>query len=154
MRGYWSSGVFDRPPRIGARLVRVDGKFATEAEAIAKADAVIKEGRPDIGTFIDRKTAKPSVSFHISHDDLMEIGRTLAQEMSQAIPHKEPYIAPSSLGVVIRKHGYFYRSEWAGYTAVLYEAGVYDRAVANRHAEITEGVTVHEVGDMTFRWKK
>lgn len=61
---------------------------------------------------------------------------------------------PSSLGVVIRKHGYFYRPEWAGYTAVLDEAGVYDRAVANRHAEITEGVTVHEVGDMAIQRTK
>lgn len=78
MRGYWSSGVFDRPPRIGARLVRVDGKFATEADAVAAAESVIEQGRPDIGTFIDRKTAEPSVSFHIGHDDMIQIGRALA----------------------------------------------------------------------------
>lgn len=61
------------------------------------------------------------------------------------IPHHEPYIAPSSLGVVIRKRGYFYRPEWKGYTEDVNEAGRYDRAVAERHAAQTEGVTVHEV---------
>lgn len=63
------------------------------------------------------------------------------------IAHKEPYIAPSSLGVVIRKRGYFYRPEWSGYTASIYEAGRYDEAVAKRHAATTEGVTVHEISE-------
>lgn len=61
------------------------------------------------------------------------------------IPHTEPYLAPSSLGVVIRKRGYFYRPDWKGYTAYINEAGRYDRAVAERHAANAEGVTVHEI---------
>jgi hypothetical protein len=77
-RGYWSSGVFDHWPRKGMRIVRVEGKFATEADAIAKANAVIAEGRPNISTFIHQPTAKPSVHFNISHADCDEIGRALA----------------------------------------------------------------------------
>jgi hypothetical protein len=63
------------------------------------------------------------------------------------IQHDEPYIAPTSRGVVIRKRGYFYRPEWSGYTAAIGEAGRYDRAVAERHAAATEGVTVHEIAE-------
>jgi hypothetical protein len=61
------------------------------------------------------------------------------------IDHDEPYIAPSSLGVVIRKSGYFYRPGWCGYTASIAEAGRYDREVAKRHAASSEGVTIHDV---------
>lgn len=63
------------------------------------------------------------------------------------IKHSEPYIAPSSLGVVIRKHGCFYRPDWAGYTSSIEEAGRYDRLAAQRHAANTEGVTVHEIAE-------
>lgn len=63
------------------------------------------------------------------------------------IPHREPYIAPTSLGVVIRKGGYFYRPGWCGYTSSIGEAGRYDREVAERHAANTEGVTVHEASE-------
>jgi hypothetical protein len=61
------------------------------------------------------------------------------------IDHDEPYIAPSSRGVVIKKRGFFYRPEWRGYTSYVEEAGRYDREVAKRHAAKTEGVTVHEI---------
>jgi hypothetical protein len=61
--------------------------------------------------------------------------------------HKEPYLAPSTLGVVIRKGGYFYRPDWCGYTASLAEAGRYQREVAERHAADTEGVTVHDISE-------
>lgn len=63
------------------------------------------------------------------------------------IPHDEPYIAPSSRGVVIQKRGYFYRPDWSGYTSVLHQAGRYDRAVAERHAAKVEGVTIHEISE-------
>lgn len=63
------------------------------------------------------------------------------------IAHDEPYLAPSTLGVVIRKRGLFYRPEWSGYTASVDEAGVYDREVAKRHAAKSEGVTVHEISE-------
>jgi hypothetical protein len=67
------------------------------------------------------------------------------------ISHDEPYIAPSSLGVIIRsKHGY-YLPGWYGYTALIGEAGRYDRAVAKRHAEKTEGVTIHELSEF---WRR
>lgn len=62
-----------------------------------------------------------------------------------SIPHEEPYFAPTSFGVVIRKRGYFYRPDWKGYTASIDEAGRYDRETAERHAANAEGVTVHEV---------
>ena len=61
------------------------------------------------------------------------------------IEHDEPYFAPTSRGVLIRKRGLFYRPEWKGYTADPNEAGRYDRAVAKRHAAKVEGVTVHEM---------
>lgn len=61
------------------------------------------------------------------------------------IDHDEPYFAPTSLGVLIRKRGYFYRPGWCGYTANVDEAGRYDREVAERHAAKTDGVTVHEI---------
>jgi hypothetical protein len=61
------------------------------------------------------------------------------------IDHDEPYLAPTTLGVVIRKNGYFYRPEWRGYTSSICEAGCYDRGVTKRHAAKSEGVTVHEV---------
>ena len=63
------------------------------------------------------------------------------------IQHDEPYLAPSSRGVVIRKREYFYRPDWSGYTSVLAQAGRYDRAVAERHAAKTEGVTIHEISE-------
>jgi hypothetical protein len=63
------------------------------------------------------------------------------------IKHDKPYITPSSLGVVIRKRGYFYRPGWAGYTDSIAEAGSYDRAEAERHAADAEGVTVHEISE-------
>jgi hypothetical protein len=69
--------------------------------------------------------------------------------MDKTIPHNEPYIAPSSIGVVIRKNGYFYRPEWCGYTASIEEAGRYDQAVAERHAANTEGVTVHQISEFS-----
>lgn len=65
----------------------------------------------------------------------------------ETIPHDEPYIAPSSLGVVLRKQRMFYRPGWAGYTRLIGEAGVYDRDVAKRHAAKTDGVTVHELSE-------
>jgi hypothetical protein len=61
------------------------------------------------------------------------------------IDHDKPYIAPSSKGVVIRKGEYFYRPGWSGYTALITEAGRYDRDVAKQHALKAEGVTVHEI---------
>jgi hypothetical protein len=64
---------------------------------------------------------------------------------SKSIPHDEPYLAPSTLGVMLRKRGLFYRPEWAGYTADVNEAGRYQCDVANRHAAKVEGVTVHEI---------
>ena len=67
--------------------------------------------------------------------------------MEDTTRHDAPYIAPSSLGVVIRKRGYFYRPGWRGYTASLAEAGRYDRSVAERHAAKTEGVTVHDASE-------
>lgn len=67
--------------------------------------------------------------------------------MKETIPHDEPYFAPTSLGVLIRKRGYFYRPEWAGYTEDINEAGRYERAVAERHAAKTEGVTVYDFND-------
>jgi hypothetical protein len=69
--------------------------------------------------------------------------------MNETIPHSDPYIAPSSLGVVLRKRGYFYRPGWAGYTASIGEAGRYERGAAQRHAATTEGVTVHEIWEFT-----
>jgi hypothetical protein len=78
-RGHWEGGVFDAPPRIGARLIRVKGQFPTEAEAVAASQAVIDEGRPNISTFIDKKTAKPSVSYVLSRADIDEIGRELGR---------------------------------------------------------------------------
>jgi len=44
---------------------------------------------------------------------------------------------------VIRKGGYFYRPNWCGYTASIYEAGRYYRSEAEKHAAEVEGVTVH-----------
>lgn len=77
-RGHWTSGVFDSGPRTGARIIRVQGEFATEAEAIARVEAVIADGRPNISTFIHKPTAKPSVSYSLSRADVDEIGRALA----------------------------------------------------------------------------
>lgn len=65
----------------------------------------------------------------------------------KTIPHTEPYFAPFSPGVLIRKRGYFYRPNWCGYTSVLGEAGRYESGVAKRHAATTEGVTVHEISE-------
>lgn len=81
-RGHWISGVFDSPPKTGGRIIRIDGEFSTEAEAIAKAEAVIAEGRPNISTFIHRPTAKPSVHFNLSRADQDELGRALASGKS------------------------------------------------------------------------
>jgi len=66
------------------------------------------------------------------------------------IKHDDPYIAPSSLGVVIRKRGLFYRPGWSGYTELIDEAGRYDREAAKRHAAATEGVTVHEIAEFGY----
>lgn len=64
------------------------------------------------------------------------------------IDHKEPYFAPSSRdAVVIRKRGLFYRPDWRGYTDSIAEAGRYEHGVAKRHAETTEGVTIHEISE-------
>lgn len=67
------------------------------------------------------------------------------------IDHDEPYFAPTTLGVVIRKGGYFYLPGWCGYTASVNEAGRYDREAAKRHAANSEGVTVHEISEFPFR---
>jgi len=40
------------------------------------------------------------------------------------------------------KGGYFYRPDWCGYTNVRAEAGLYDRAEAERHVAEVEGVTI------------
>ena len=71
--------------------------------------------------------------------------------MLKMIDHEEPYIAPSSIGVVIRKRDLFYRPEWKGYTDNIDEAGRYDREVAKRHAAKVEGVTVHEISEFPYR---
>jgi hypothetical protein len=65
--------------------------------------------------------------------------------MLKMIDHDEPYLAPSSFGVVLRKRGLFYRPEWRGYTSDVCDAGRYERGVAERHAAKCEGVTVHEI---------
>lgn len=77
-RGHWTSGVFDSGPKIGGRIIRVEGKFATEAEAIARAEAVIADGRPSISIFIHKPTARPSVCYSLSRADIDEIGRALS----------------------------------------------------------------------------
>ena len=64
---------------------------------------------------------------------------------------KEPYFAPTTLGVVIRKRGYFYRPGWCGYTASIHEAGRYDEHEARRHAANCEGVTVHQITEFLNR---
>lgn len=85
-RGGRRSGVFHRPPFRSradqrrfpggnATSVSVAGEFATEQEAIAAAEQVIKHGRPNIGTLIDRATAVPSVHFSLSFSDVNELGR-------------------------------------------------------------------------------
>lgn len=63
------------------------------------------------------------------------------------IDHDESYLAPTSIGVVIRARGYFYRPNWCGYTASIHEAGRYDEAAARRHAANAEGVTVHQISE-------
>lgn len=63
-------------------------------------------------------------------------------QAGQEIKHDEPYIAPSSLGVLLRKRGLYYRPGWCGYTENIDEAGRYDEEVAKRHAAKSEGVTV------------
>jgi len=82
-RGHWSAGVFDSHPKKGGRIIRIDGTFATEAEAVAKANAVIAEGRPDIATFIHQPTAKPSVHYNLSHSDIDELARIVGQYRSE-----------------------------------------------------------------------
>ncbi len=47
--------------------------------------------------------------------------------------------------VYLVKRGYYYRQNWAGYTASRLEAGQYSREVAERHASQVEGVTVEEM---------
>lgn len=83
--GYWSAGVFHEPPNrrgkrdgLSGEIVRVDGKFATEQEAVAAAQAVIAHGRPRIDKFIDKQTARPNVHFELSRDAVDAIGRALA----------------------------------------------------------------------------
>lgn len=63
------------------------------------------------------------------------------------IDHDEPYLAPSSKGVLLLKRGFFYRPEWRGYTATPSEAGRYDRLEAERHVAKVEGVTIHEISE-------
>lgn len=55
----------------------------------------------------------------------------------------------SEHAVVIRKGGYFYRSDWCGYTPSIHEAGRYKRGEAEKHALNTEGVTVHAISEFT-----
>ena len=77
-RGYWTAGVFDNGPQSGGgRIIRIEGKFDTEAAARDKSQAVIDEGRPNIATFIHKPTARPSVHFNILNKDLDELGRAL-----------------------------------------------------------------------------
>lgn len=63
------------------------------------------------------------------------------------IDHDEPYLAPTSIGVMLMKRGFFYLPEWRGYTASPGEAGRYDREVAKRHVAKVEGVTIHEISE-------
>jgi len=66
------------------------------------------------------------------------------------IEHSEPYLAPTSIGVLMMKRGLFYRPEWRGYTSDPNEAGRYDRDVAKRHVAQVEGVTIHEMHEFLY----
>lgn len=77
----WTASVFHRPfaSRRGKdrmpTIHSIKGTFATEQEAIAKANEVIAHGRPSIETFIDRETAEPMATFHLTKEGLVELGR-------------------------------------------------------------------------------
>jgi hypothetical protein len=81
--GCWTASIYHCPPPARksdnplrhASTIRVTGTFATEAEAIAKANAVIKEGRPAIDIFIHQQTAKSRATFHVSQDALNAFAR-------------------------------------------------------------------------------
>lgn len=47
--------------------------------------------------------------------------------------------------VRIRKRGYYYRPDWAGYTKFKHEAGLYLREDAEEHITQTESVTIEEI---------
>lgn len=76
-RGFWSSGVYDHHPKIGPRIIRISGKYPSEGAAVERAKAAIADGRPDIETFIHRESARPSVHFNLTPNDIDEIGRAL-----------------------------------------------------------------------------
>lgn len=77
-RGYWIACVYDSPPRVGARTTLLEGEFATEADAIAKAEAVIADGRAGPSILFHSPTAKPSVRFHLNPNDMIALGRAIA----------------------------------------------------------------------------
>lgn len=86
--GCWTASIYHCPPPARkndnplrhSATIRVTGTFATEAEALAKAKAVIKDGRPTIDIFIHRPTAEASADFHVSQDALNAFARSAIQE--------------------------------------------------------------------------
>lgn len=48
---------------------------------------------------------------------------------------------------VVRKGGYFYRPNAAGYTASVFEAGRWSKEEADKYAAGCEGVTVHRADE-------
>lgn len=50
---------------------------------------------------------------------------------------------------VVRKGGYFYRPNAAGYTSDILQAGFYDERSAKAHAHDCEGVTAHPVSEFS-----
>lgn len=48
---------------------------------------------------------------------------------------------------LIRKNGYFYRPKSCGYTASIYEAGIYTQAEAEAEARIEDSITAHPLSE-------
>ncbi len=80
--GYWTAFVTDnRPdkrllPNANLRVMGLLGRFATETEALAAADAAIASGWV-VDTRLHRETAKACADFNLPREVVNEIGRFL-----------------------------------------------------------------------------
>ena len=72
-RGHWQAAVFHDTRKGGARI-RLCGEHATEAEAVAAAEAAIKSGWA--GTHIlNQASARPSIVYELSCANVDELAR-------------------------------------------------------------------------------
>lgn len=72
-RGFWSASIFDQEK--GGRLIHIDGRYNSEAEALTTAKSYIQSGW--YSSYMIRTPAKPVASYVLSRENIDEIGRYL-----------------------------------------------------------------------------